>query len=145
MMLKMLAVLAAATLASLGQDTTIDHETVVPNTDGSSVTPVNQIVEPLGGQVYLPRLRPQAIALSPDGQIIVTSGKSHDLIVVDPVKAEVAQTVRLPSESSVLTNQEASDHILASDDEEQLSFTGLIFSADGSRVYLSNVAGSIKV
>ena len=38
-----------------------------------------------------------------------------------------------------------SDQILQPDKEGQLSFTGLIFSPDGSRLYLANVAGSIKV
>ena len=38
-----------------------------------------------------------------------------------------------------------SEHILAGDDGDQLSFTGLIFSPDGSRIYLSNVGGSLKV
>jgi DNA-binding beta-propeller fold protein YncE len=38
-----------------------------------------------------------------------------------------------------------SEHILAGDDGDQLSFTGLIFSPDGRRIYLSNVGGSVKV
>ena len=35
--------------------------------------------------------------------------------------------------------------MLFTEDTGQLSFTGLIFSPDGSRIYLSNVAGSVKV
>jgi YVTN family beta-propeller protein len=38
-----------------------------------------------------------------------------------------------------------SDHILRPDKEGQLSFTGLAFAPDGSRIYLANVDGSIKV
>jgi hypothetical protein len=38
-------------------------------------TPANQILTPTGLQVELPGLRPQALALSPDGKILVTSGK----------------------------------------------------------------------
>jgi YVTN family beta-propeller protein len=38
-----------------------------------------------------------------------------------------------------------SSHILEPDKEGQLSYTGLIFSPDGSRVFLSNVNGSLKV
>ena len=37
------------------------------------------------------------------------------------------------------------DGILAPDQEGQLSFTGLVGSADGARVWLSDVSGSIKV
>ena len=35
--------------------------------------------------------------------------------------------------------------ILEPDDEGQLSYTGLVFSPDGGRIYMSNVDGSIKV
>jgi DNA-binding beta-propeller fold protein YncE len=38
-----------------------------------------------------------------------------------------------------------STHILEADEKAQLSFTGLVFSPDGSRIYLANVNGSIKV
>jgi DNA-binding beta-propeller fold protein YncE len=38
-----------------------------------------------------------------------------------------------------------SEHILQPDKEGQLSFTGLAFAPDGSRIYLANVDGSIKV
>ncbi|MDB6034485.1 MAG: Phosphoesterase family protein, partial [Verrucomicrobiales bacterium] len=38
-----------------------------------------------------------------------------------------------------------SGNILSPDKEGQLSYTGLVFSPDGTRVYLANVDGSIKV
>lgn len=143
MILKQGAVFLLSALCCAAQG--YDMDTVGPKADGQMVTPVNQICAPAGRQVYLPKLRPQAIALSPDGQILVTSGKSPDLIVVNPATGDIRQTVPLPPESAVLTNQASSDHILASGDDEQLSFTGLIFSRDGSRIYLSNVGGSVKV
>src|SRR5205823_4929874 len=37
------------------------------------------------------------------------------------------------------------DEILNPDTKAQLSFTGLAFSPDGSRIYLSNVNGDVKV
>lgn len=37
--------------------------------------PTGQILTPAGRQVRLPGLRPQALALSPDGSLLVTSGK----------------------------------------------------------------------
>src|SRR5579872_6180452 len=93
------------------------------------VTPVNQIVEPAGRQLDLPGLRPQALALSPDGNILVTSGKTHDLVVIDPVSAKILQRVALPSNE--LTNKlTVSSHILDPDEEGQVSYTGLIFSPD---------------
>jgi YVTN family beta-propeller protein len=147
----LLSVVAAAAAVSLGaahdlEDDFSSHEPATRSEGDRVVTPVNQIVEPAGRQVYLPKLRPQALALSPDGTILITSGKSHELIVIDPVSAQVLQEVRLPAEEATVTNTApASDHILFKDDEGQLSFTGLIFSRDGSRIYLSNVGGSVKV
>lgn len=110
------------------------------------VLPVNQVVTPAGIQVDLPGTRPQALALSPDGRLLVTSGKSSELYVIDPQTGAVKQKVALPSEKQ---NEPlppvASSNILQPDTKGLLSFTGLIFSADGRRIFLSNVNGSIKV
>src|SRR5512142_941460 len=46
-------------------------------------TPTNQILTPAGIQVELPGMRPQALALSPDGRLLVTAGKTHELVVVE--------------------------------------------------------------
>src|SRR5687767_556271 len=61
----------------------VEQETVGHRGDGRLVTPVNQIVTPYGRLVDLPGLRPQAVALSPDGKLLVTSGKTSELIVID--------------------------------------------------------------
>jgi len=42
-------------------------------------TPVNQSLTPAGVQVELPGMRPQALALSPNGRLLVTAGKTHEL------------------------------------------------------------------
>src|ERR1051326_6513025 len=47
-------------------------------------TPVNQVLTPAGLQVELPGMRPQALALSPDGKLLVTPGKTHELVVINP-------------------------------------------------------------
>jgi YVTN family beta-propeller protein len=110
------------------------------------VLPVSQILTPAGKQVELPGLRPQALALSPDGRLLVTSGKTHELIVIDPDNGEVRQRVPLPSEAAEHASPDVvSSHILEPDKEGQLSYTGLIFSPDGARIYLANVNGSVKV
>ncbi len=109
-------------------------------------TPANQVLTPAGILVDLPGLRPQAIALSPDAKLLVTAGKTHELIVLNPASGTILQQVPLPSESDDEPEPDAvSTHILAPDKEGQLSFTGLIFSPDGRRIYLANSAGSIKV
>src|ERR1039457_6701107 len=56
-------------------------------------TPANQILTPAGIQVELPGMRPQGIALSPDGRLLVTAGKTHDLVVIDPVTGKIVQHV----------------------------------------------------
>jgi YVTN family beta-propeller protein len=96
--------------------------------------------------VELPGLRPQAIALSPDGALLVTSGKTHELVVLDPATGGILQRVPFPSDRANEPDPGAvSSHILEPDKEGQLSFTGLVFSPDGKRIFLSNVKGSVKV
>ena len=108
------------------------------------VTPVHQVLTPLGIQVELPGLRPQALALSPDGRLLATSGKTQELVLIDPTSGAVKQRVALPS-SKAQDPSAVSSHILEPDKSGQLSFTGLAFSPDGSRIYLSNVNGDVKV
>jgi DNA-binding beta-propeller fold protein YncE len=109
-------------------------------------TPANQILTPAGLQVELPGMRPQALALSPDGRLLVTAGKTHELVVLQPQSGKVLQRVGLPSERNHdPVPSPVSDHILQPDKDGQLSYTGLAFSPDGSRIYLANVDGSVKV
>src|SRR5262249_53451909 len=109
-------------------------------------TPINQWLSPRGRQVELPGLRPQALALSPNGRLLAVSGKTAELILIDPVSGRILQHVALPA---TRTNEPAADvvssHILKPDKEAEVSYTGLIFSPDASRIYLAAVNGSIKV
>jgi YVTN family beta-propeller protein len=110
------------------------------------ITPANQILTPAGVQVELPGLRPQVLALSPDGRMLVTSGKTSELVVVDPVTGQIVQRVALPSEQDIDPAPDAvSANILEPDKSGQVSFTGLVFSPHGRRLYLANVNGSVKV
>src|SRR5258707_1294565 len=88
------------------------------------LTPANQILTPAGIQVDLPGLRPQALALSPNGQILVTAGKTRELIVVDPRSGKIRQRVPLPSEKTEAQPGQVSENILEADKEAQLSYTG---------------------
>ena len=113
--------------------------------EGSSlITPVNQIVTPAGTQVELPGMRSQALALSPDGKILVTAGLTHELVSVDPITGKILQHVPFPSDK-VSEEKPVAEGILNADGKAQLSFTGLAFSPDGTRIYLANVNGDIKV
>ena len=108
------------------------------------VTPVNQLVTPAGTQIGLPGIRPNALALSPDGRLLVTAGLTHELVVLDPAGGKILQHVALPS-GRVLEPQPLTSVILGADEKPQLSFTGLKFSPDGSRLYFANVSGDVKV
>jgi len=123
-------------------------ETVGPSHSGfihnKFVTPVNQILTPAGWQIELPPMRPHALALSPDHSLLVTAGQLHQLIVIGTQTGKILQRVPLPSDQAQETAP-VSAAILDPDGKAQLSFNGLTFSPDGSRIYLSNVNGDIKV
>ena len=149
-----LLVVVAVTIGSFGfgQDEPVIERSIDPvgrSREDVIVTPVNQLLTPYGKQVELPGLRPQALALSPDGRLLVASGKTSELIVVDPVTSEIRQRVLFPDDSQVTPASGVA--ILnpldrrAPDRRGQVSFTGLIFSPDGKWIYLSNVNGTIKV
>ena len=121
-------------------------ETVGRSGTNRIVTPVNQLVTPYGRQIELPGMRPLVLTLSPDVRMLVTSGKSNELIVLDPVTGAIRQHVAFPSDADNEPNPDVvSPNILEPDKKAQVSFTGLVFSRDGKRLYLSNVNGSVKV
>ncbi|MBM3837875.1 MAG: bifunctional YncE family protein/alkaline phosphatase family protein [Verrucomicrobia bacterium] len=131
---------------SLHAQSSPPYETVGYSSSNRVVLPVSQILTPAGKQIELPEMRPQALALSPDGRLLVTSGKTHEIVVLDPATGAIRQRVPLPSEQAGEPRPGVvSTHILQPDKEGQVSYTGLIFSPDGTRVYLSNVNGSVKV
>ena len=123
-----------------------DKDTVGPKGPGQAVLPVNQVVTPYGIQTTLPGLRPQALALSPDGKILAVSGKTPELVILNASSGKIVQQVALPAEAQKEQHPEVvSPMILDPDLEGQVSYTGLTFTPDGRRIYLSNVDGSIKV
>ena len=74
------ALVAFSSLFSAGRifatDFAATSETVGCITNGF-ITPVNQVVTPAGILVELSGMRPQALALSPDGKLLVTAGLTH--------------------------------------------------------------------
>src|ERR1035438_1267877 len=111
---------------------------------GGLITPANQLVTPAGTLVELPGMRPQALALSPDGKILVTAGLTHELMVLDPATGKNLQHVAFPSDKAQ-EKAAISAEILSPDGNAQLSFTGLAFSPDGSLVYFSEVYGGLEM
>jgi len=120
-----------------------ETEIVGRQKNGRIVLPVSQILSPVGRQVELPGLRPQVLAMSPDGRWLLTSGKTAELLVIDPDTGDVAHRTSLPPDHQLAVPQFPKN--LKPDEKGQASYTGIAFSLDGSRVYLSNVDGNIKV
>jgi YVTN family beta-propeller protein len=122
-----------------------DREHVGHRADGRSVTPVNQALTPLGRQVELTGLRPLVVRLSRRGDRLYVSGKTSELLVLDPATGDVLQRVALPPEpKDAPVAGQASANILKPDKSGQASYTGLAVSPDGKRVVMSNVNGSLK-
>jgi len=122
-----------------------DTEPVAKSGTNRWVTPVNQLVTSAGKLIELPGFRPQAVALSPNGKLLVTTGKKSELVVLDPTSGDILQHVALPSDKTTAMPDVVSANILEPDKEGELSYTGLVFSPDGRRLYLANVNGDLKV
>jgi DNA-binding beta-propeller fold protein YncE len=145
--LVMAAALAVTATGRVAADESIGPATLVGRTAGAAtVLPVNQVVTPVGLQVELPGLRPQVLALSPDGRLLVTSGKTNELVVLDADTGGIKQRVRPPADDVTRpAGDDDSDRNLKPDAQAIQSYTGLVFSPDGRRLFMSNVHGSVKV
>ena len=140
------ALLALCPLAEPAEkDFPATSDPVGPNGADGFETPVNQLLTPAGRQVELPGMRPQALALSPDKRLLVTAGQTHELVALDPLSGKILQHVPLPDAGKDRPSGPVSLAIPAPDLRAGISYTGLIFSPDGSRLYMANVNGDVKV
>ena len=139
--------------------------TVPPNAvgrtgDNSFDTPTGQVLTPVGRQIELPRMRPQGLALSSDGKLLAVAGNSGTLLLVNPVGGRTIQTVPLSFIATEVRTNRSTNVVAASGangsvantntislvsvtNRADMSFTGLIFSPDCQRIYLSNSRGNI--
>jgi YVTN family beta-propeller protein len=130
------------------------------------ITPTGQALTPAGWQIELPGMRPQALALSPDGVLLAVAGKKDALILLDAASGQIVQKVPLsfieiklkPETKTAVTNAATTNALAATQSETktnagpvtisvtntaEMSFTGLIFSHRGDRIYLSNTKGNV--
>jgi YVTN family beta-propeller protein len=95
-------------------------------------TPNGQMLTPAGKQVELPEMRPQALALRGDGKLLVTAGKDHTLVFINPQTGAILEKLKLTIQKTEKESETA-----------QMSFAGLTFSPDGRHIYLSNTGGNV--
>lgn len=107
------------------------------------VLPTNQLLTPAGRQIELPGIRPQCLALSPDGQTLATSGRTGELLLLDADTGAVRQRVPLANQLAVAASTDTTNLIATSD--AKISLAGLVFSRDGRRLFLSNANGNVLV
>ncbi|HOW65922.1 MAG TPA: bifunctional YncE family protein/alkaline phosphatase family protein [Candidatus Paceibacterota bacterium] len=108
--------------------------------------PTGQLLTPAGWQVELPGMRPQAMALSPDGRRLALAGKTNKLVLIDPRTGRIRQSVSLAAATNQViqpreTNTVAATNLAA----PRMSLTGLVFSPDGRALYLADASGRILV
>ena len=139
-----MVVLAVSSFHAFAGDFEATTDPVGRGTNGLE-TPVNQLVTPAGILVELPGIRPNALALSPDGRRLVTAGLTRKLVVIDPTTGKTLERVELPADDELAPAESVTSSILQPNEKAKLSFNGLVFSPDGSRIYLANVNGDIKV
>lgn len=109
------------------------------------ILPTNQVLTPAGITAALPGLRPQALALSPDGKLLVVAGNAKKLISLDPESGKTLDEITFPPDAPQPGAEKKSETQLGPAPGSEISFTGLIFSPDGRRIFLSNVYGNVKV
>lgn len=96
-------------------------------------TPIGQVLTAADRQVRWPGMRPQALALSPDGTLLAAAGKNQTLVLLNPANGRVQQTVPLSTRKT-----DSSTNVITA----RMSLTGLVFAPDGRRPYVAGNLGN---
>ena len=110
--------------------------------DNMWLLPTGQIIKPAGRQVDLPGWLPQSVTLSPNGKFVAVAGGTRDVLLLDPVTGQEVGRAAMPVETKARADGESTD--LSPDRGAKMSLSGLAFSADGSRLFVSSASGSIR-
>jgi YVTN family beta-propeller protein len=105
-----------------GPETFLEKAAVGPQDDGTYVVPTTQRIDPAGDTIQFPG-RPVDLALHPDGKTLAVKNRT-DLVFVDVESKIIVQTLPLPSDGN--------------------SFCGIVWSADGSRVWNSSTEQYVR-
>src|SRR5581483_6115123 len=129
------------------------------DTESARYVPTGQLLTPAGWQIPLPAMRPQGLALSPDGELLAVAGNSERLLLLSAKTGETLQTIPLslvttevrtnkttnaaPEAVEKIANKTNSTTLVSVTNTATLSFTGLAFSPEGGQLYLSNSKGTV--
>ena len=97
--------------------------------------PTGQVLTPVGKQVDLPTMRPQALALSPDGSLLVTAGGPNKALALINLVTGAVTNRALSYVPINSTNRRAVS--------AEFSTTGLVFSPSGDRIYVSTAGTNV--
>src|SRR5436305_3647145 len=82
----------------------LNDASTVGRVDFSSyITPTGQLLTPAGEQIELPGMRPQALAFSPDGKVVATSGKTNSVVLIDLATGFILQRATLSTNRAEAT------------------------------------------
>ncbi len=122
-----LVVVLGGILLAMGQDSDrLDDKIskkIGPQPDGTVLVPTNQLLSPAGFQVLFPG-RPTDLALSPDGTLLAVKNIG-DIVLIRMQDRAILQTLAVEKGGQ--------------------GFHGILFSADGKRVYTTDSQGRIHV
>ncbi len=113
--------------------------------DNTWLLPTGQIIKPAGRQIDLPGWRPQTVTLSPNGKLVAVAGGTKDVLILDPVTGKELGSAVMPMEKKGSDKAKSSGSAeLSPDKGAKMSFSGLAFSPDGARLFVSSASGSIR-
>ncbi len=123
--------------------------------------PTGQIISPAGQRIDFPGVRPQALALSPNGKFLAVAGSSKDVFIFDAVTGRELSHTTMPGDAkaappakpgalpAAAPAAKKDEPVADSGDPKpdmggKMSFAGLAFSPDGARLFVSSRGGQVR-